>query len=296
MRAVVPDYHMVAPADLASALTHLRNEPGRWTPFAGGTDLMVVYEKGQLRPGDYLSLHRCSDLKSIEVSADAIVIGALATYADVRDHPIIREEFPMLAEAARESGAIAIQNRGTLGGNIMNASPAADSPPALLAYGADIELADVDGRRVVPYDGFHMGYKRTVCRPDELLTRIILRRDPPATRRFHFYEKVGTRAYQAISKVCFAATATLAEGGVAMIGIGLGSVGPTVVAPRNLLDTLRGASLSDAAGLAVLAGAAMARDITPIDDIRSTAGYRLRVSQNLAMDLVHRLVRFAASN
>lgn len=296
MRAVVPNYRMEAPRSLDAALATLASEPGHWTPFAGGTDLMVVFEKGQLPAGAYLSLHHCDEIKSIEVRDDAIIIGALATYADVRDHALVNAEFPMLAEAARESGAIAIQNRGTLGGNVMNASPAADSPPALLAYKARLELRNSSASREISYDSFHVGYKKTVCRSDELLTRIILPRDGHPAGRFHFYEKVGTRAYQAISKVCFAATATLSGDTITSIGIGLGSVGPTVVSPLNLLAALNGASLADPAALALTASDAMAADIKPIDDIRSTAGYRLRVSRNLAADLVHRLARLASAS
>ena len=136
-----------------------------------------------------------------------VTLGALTTYTEVQANPILREEFPMLCQAASETGGLAIQNRGTLGGNIANASPAADSPPALLAYDAAVELISSNAARWVPYVDFHTGYKQMIMRPDELLARIRLPRD--STEVHHYYRKVGTRKAQAISKVCFAATARI---------------------------------------------------------------------------------------
>jgi len=284
----------VAP-DLASALAWIAAEPKRWTPFAGGTDLMVVYERGQLPPGSYLSLHRCAALRGIEVSETHVTINAMATYSDVRDHAVIYKEFPMLANAAWESGAIAIQNRGTIGGNIMNGSPAADSPPALLAYGAEVALASVRGTRTLPYTGFHTGYRTTLAAADELLTAVRLPRVTALSQRHHFYEKVGTRAFQAISKVCFAGAASVVDGKLVGVGVGLGSVGPTVVSPTHLVQLLEGHALTDIESLAAAAADAMRQDIKPIDDIRSTATYRLQVAANLAADFVRRLGEFATT-
>jgi CO/xanthine dehydrogenase FAD-binding subunit len=279
---------MATPASLAEALATLATEPG-WVPFAGGTDLMVVLEAGRLAADvKYLSLHRLDALRGIRVSDDAVRIGALATYRDVRDDAVVQAELPMLAQAAKESGAIAIQNRGTLGGNIVNASPAADSPPALLAYDATLELASASGTRHVALADFHKGYKVMDRRPDELLVAIHVPRRP---RRHHVYEKVGTRSYQAISKVCFAGVADVVDGHLRHVRIGLGSVGPTVVLARPTMAALAGAALDgQAAGaLADAAAAAMALDVTPIDDIRSTAAYRRTVAQNLAADFARRI-------
>jgi CO/xanthine dehydrogenase FAD-binding subunit len=288
MRAIVPNYDMVAPDGLAAALALLSEAPGRYTPFAGGTDLMVVHEKGQLPPGSYLSLHRCHELRGIRVASDQVEIGALATYADVRDHAVIVEEFPMLAQAARESGAIAIQNRGTLGGNVMNASPAGDSPPALLAYEAEVVLGRRDGLRIVPLDAFFTGYRQTDRRPDELLVAVRLPRRPTACQT---YEKVGTRAYQAISKVCFAGLMR-PSGDAAVLGavrVGLGSVAPTPIRARHLEAALSGARRDDPT-LPARAAAAILADVSPIDDIRSNATYRRRVSANLAESFAKALV------
>src|SRR4029450_408880 len=151
-------------------------------------------------------------------------LGALTTYTDVQDNDILRVEFPMLCQAASETGGLAIQNRGTLGGNLSNAPPSADSPPALLAYNAELELLSVHGSRWVPYQSFHTGYKQTIMHPDDLLSRIPLPRRSPGLH--HYYRKVGTRKAQAISKVCLAAVARIEQGAVDHIRIALGSVAP----------------------------------------------------------------------
>src|SRR5687768_6919235 len=204
MRAYLPAYELISPAGLREALDLLANQPGVWQPFAGGTDLMVLLEAGRLPHKNYLNIWNLSELRGIEVSNEHVTLGALTTYTEVQAHPTLREEFPMLCQAASETGGLAIQNRGTLGGNIANASPAADSPPALLAYDAEVELSSINATRWVPYHGFHTGYKQMIMRPDELLRRIRLPR--VSTEINHYYRKVGTRKAQAISKVRFAAT------------------------------------------------------------------------------------------
>src|SRR6185295_12182086 len=224
MRGFIPSYTLATPASLADALNLLASEPGVWKPFAGGTDLMVLLESGNLSHRSYINIWQFAELREIEVTDDHVTLGALTTYTDVQAHPILREEFPMLCQAASETGGLAIQNRGTLGGNIVNASPAADSPPALLAYNAEVELLSVRGSRWVPYQSFHTGYKQTIMQPDELLSRIRLPRLWPDLQ--HYYRKVGTRKAQAISKVCLAATARISEGTLEQVRIAFGSVAP----------------------------------------------------------------------
>jgi CO/xanthine dehydrogenase FAD-binding subunit len=160
MRPYVPSYQLTTPAALDEVLALIGNEPGVWKPFAGGTDLMVLLEAGKLPHRNYVNIWPLKELRGIDVAHDYITVGALTTYTDVQTHPVLRAEFPMLCQAASETGGLAIQNRGTLGGNIVNASPAADSPPALLAYDAEIELVSSNGSRWIPYDGFHHGYKQ----------------------------------------------------------------------------------------------------------------------------------------
>jgi CO/xanthine dehydrogenase FAD-binding subunit len=285
MRAYVPSYRLVSPGKLGEVLSALAREPEVWRPFAGGTDLMVLLESGKLPHKNYLNIWNLAELRGITATTDHLTLGALTTYTEVQADPILLEEFPMLCQAASETGGLAIQNRGTLGGNIANASPAADSPPALLAYNAELELLSVRGSRWVPYQSFHTGYKEMIMQPDELLARVRL---PRLSKKLtHYYRKVGTRKAQAISKVCLAATARIYEGTVDDVRLAFGSIAPIPLRCIKTEDALRGARLE--AGIVEKAKAELAREIVPIDDIRSTKSYRLRVSLNLLEDFLRRL-------
>ena len=160
MRASLPCYELVAPRNLEAALEILGREPGVWRPFAGGTDLMVLLEAGKLPHRKFLSIWKFAELRGIEATSESLSIGALSTYTDIQRNDILQREFPLLCRAASETGSIATQNRGTIGGNIANASPAADSPPALLVYDAEIELISAKGTRRMSYSDFHTGYKK----------------------------------------------------------------------------------------------------------------------------------------
>lgn len=284
MRAYVPAYQLVAPANLGEALDLLAKENGTWKPFAGGTDLMVLLEAGKLPHKNYVNIWNLKELRGIEVTETAVTLRALTTYTEVQSHPALREEFPMLCQAAKETGGLAIQNRGTLGGNIVNASPAADSPPALLAYDAELELISQSGARRIPYAGFHRGYKQMDIRADELLSAVHLPRVKQL--RMHSYRKVGTRKAQAISKVCFAGVAEMANHTLTHIRIALGSVAPIPIRCAQTEAALLNQPLNEAtikSGLSTLTS-----EIAPIDDIRSTRDYRLRVSLNLLEDFLLR--------
>ncbi len=285
MRGNVPAYALNSPPTLRAALDTLAREPGVWQPFAGGTDLMVLLESGKLSHQHYLNIWSLGELRGIEVTESVISLGALTTYTEIQSHPILRQEFPMLCQAASETGGLAIQNRGTLGGNIVNASPAADSPPALLAYDAELEFVSAAGSRRIDYESFHTGYKQMTIRPDELLAKILLPRRSPEWR--HYYRKVGTRKAQAISKTCFAATARLENEIVADVRIALGSVAPIPLRCSKTEAVVRGARID--AELIDQARNVLAQEITPIDDIRSTRNYRLRVSLNLLEDFLRQL-------
>ena len=282
MRSFIPNYQLITPHSLEDVLALLANEPGVWKPFAGGTDLMVLLESGKLTHQNYINIWRLDELRGIEVDDDHVTLGALTTYTDVQSHPVLRNEFPMLCQAASETGGLAIQNRGTLGGNIVNASPAADSPPALLAYDAELELVSTQGSRRLPYQGFHTGYKQMRIRPDELLTRIRLPRNTAGAT--HYYRKVGTRKAQAISKVCLAAVGRKNNGHIDDVRLAVGSVAPIVVRCVQTENALKGQK-PDAATVQS-AQASLLREISPIDDIRSTANYRLQVASNLLADFV----------
>ncbi len=277
MRAYLPGYELRAPADLPASLALLAREPGVWKPIAGGTDLMVLLEAGKLEHKKFLSIWKLAELRGIEVTPGRVALGALTTYTQVREHALLQREFPLLCRAAAETGGIATQNRGTLAGNIVNGSPAADSPPALLVYDAELELVSARGSRWVPYHGFHAGYKKMVMRPEELIRSIGLPRGMASWKQY--YRKVGTRKAQAISKVCFAGAADVRGETIRDVRIALGSVAPTPLRCVRTEAVLRGQKLS-AAALAA-AKEALANEIAPVDDMRSTARYRLCVAQNL---------------
>jgi CO/xanthine dehydrogenase FAD-binding subunit len=286
MRAYVPSYDLISPASLGEALDILARDD-QWQPFAGGTDLMVLLEAGKLPHKNYVNIWPLKELRGIEVTDAHVTLGALTTYTEVQEHEILQAEFPMLCQAAKETGGIAIQNRGTLGGNIINASPAADSPPALLAYDAELEFVSQKGSRRILYNNFHTGYKQMDLKPGELLRAIRL---PRATQTLtHYYRKVGTRKAQAISKTCFAAVGRIEDDRVVEVRIALGSVAPIPLRCVQTEAALRDKAI-DADSLAA-ARAALAAEISPIDDLRSTRNYRLRVSLNLLEDFLQKLAR-----
>jgi CO/xanthine dehydrogenase FAD-binding subunit len=239
---------------------------------------MVLFEAGRLEHKAFVSLWNIRELRFVAVTPDAVAIGATATFTDILEHPVVREEFPLLCQAAAETGGVANQNRGTLAGNIANGSPAADTPPVLLAYGAELELVSRRATRRVAYEGFHTGYKEMDLAPNELIRAIQLPRGPRPSREF--YRKVGTRRAQAIAKVTFAGVLNVAvDGTVDGVRFALGSVAPTVVRARHAEAAVAGRRI-DPATIAQ-AREALARDIVPIDDIRSTARYRFHVAANL---------------
>ena len=282
------DYVLSVPDSLAEALIDLAKHPGA-RPFAGGTDLMVVLEAGHLPAGRYVSLQNCRELLGIAEADGGVSIGALTTYTGIRHSTRLARDYPLLGLAARETGGVATQNRGTIGGNIANASPAADTPPALLVYDAELELLSTSGSRRVPYAEFHQGYKKMDLRAGELIARVIL---PPkggsylqnGSGQYEYYRKIGTRKAQAISKVCLAGTIRLQAGTVEDVRIAIGSVAPTVIRAVKTEGTLRGQPL-DENGIAA-AEQALLLEIAPIDDIRSTARYRQRVAGNLLREFL----------
>lgn len=277
MRSCLPDFELVAPDGLHATLAMLASGEG-WRPVVGGTDLMVLFNFGTLPFRRLLSLRKLDELRQITVTQDTVVIGAAATYTQIRRHPVLQSEFPLLRQAASWTGGIANQNQGTLGGNIVNASPAADSAPPLLVHDAQIHLLSLTGARAVPYSEFHLGYKILAMRPDELLYAIELpRRD--ATWRYHG-RKVGTRRAQAISKVSIAAAARVERGALADVRLAFGSIAPV---PLRCMATER-AILEQAD-----ARLALASEIAPISDIRSTAAYRSQVARNLLEEFLETL-------
>jgi OHCU decarboxylase len=285
MRSNPSDFEMVAPGSLQATVSLLAGDPGAWLPIAGGTDVMVQYAAGKLAARKLVSIWNLPELRGIDVAPGEIRIGAGCTYTDICKHDIVGREFPLLASAARWTGAIANQNRGTIGGNIVNASPAADSLPALLVYDAELILVSVRGERRLPYAGFHTGYKTTLLAPDELVQAVCLPRR--FSRHFSYARKVGARSAQAISKVCIAALGRLADGVVDDVRIALGSVAPVPLRLTATEQTVRGKVVDS--HLLLAARKAAVAEIRPIDDIRSTARYRAAVAGNLVAEFLNRL-------
>jgi xanthine dehydrogenase small subunit len=255
---------LLQPRTLVEALRLLREE-GPLVPLAGCTDLYVGLHFGTVPGRRFLDLSGLPALRGIRLRGDTLVIGALATYTELIRSPLVRRRLPILAEAAREVGSPQIQNRGTIGGNVANASPAGDTLPVLAVAETVIVLRSVDGERRLPFDSFYTGYRQTAMHPDELIVALEV---PPVEGR-QWFRKVGTRAAQAISKVVMAAVRAPHP------RIALGSVAPTVVrVPRTEAALAGGGKIAEAQ-------AVLMDEIQPIDDLRSTAAYRRRVSANL---------------
>ena len=285
MRADPAEYKLVSPGNLQAVLSLMASAPAQWLPIAGGTDVMVLYSAGKLPNRKFVNLWNIPELRQIEVFPDRIRIGAACTYTVLRQHEIVSREFPLLATAASWTGGIANQNRGTLGGNIANASPAADSLPALLVYDADVTLISARGERRVAYRNFHMGYKQTALAADELI------RDISLPRRFSGYfshaRKVGARNAQAISKVCLAALGQIVNGAIRDVRLAMGSVAPVPLRLNETEQLLTGNKVE--LPLIEAARKSVAKEIRPIDDIRSTAQYRAAVAGNLVAEFLEKL-------
>jgi len=291
MRSDVANFTLAAPPSLRALLAHLAAEPGEHALLAGGTELMVALNTGRLATRSLISIQHLRELRFIRAESDAVHIGAGTTFTDIRRNEVISSELPLLVQAASWTGSIANQNRGTLGGNICNASPAADAPPALLAYDATVKLVSIRGERTLPYSEFHLGYKRTALQPDELLHTITVPRAYSGWRQY--IRKVGTRNAQAISKTALAAVARVEDDVLREIRIGAASLADRPLRCVATEQTLRGRSLAGGSIEATIraARAALAREAKPIDDIRSTAMYRSAVAENLLEEFVRSLVR-----
>lgn len=277
MRANPAEYELAAPGTLQRVLALYADEPGSWLPIAGGTDVMVLYAAGKLPARKLVSIGNLRELQHIEVTSPEVRVGAGCTYTDLRQHPVIAKEFSLLARAAAWTGGIANQNRGTLGGNIANASPAGDSLPAMLVYDADLILVSVRGERRIPYRTFHTGYKKTLLAPDELIHSICISRNLKGY--MSYAKKVGARNAQAISKVVFAAMARISNAIIEDVRLAAGSVGPIPIRLTGTERALAGHAIDNR--LLETAGKVMAEEIQPINDIRSTAEYRTAVLRNL---------------
>ena len=267
----------VSPRILSEAYEALAERGSALKIIAGGTDLMVLMNAHQLDASEFLDIWRVDQLRGIVDEGDAIRIGALTTYTEIIRSALVQQQAPALVAASRTIGAIQIQNRGTLGGNVVNASPAGDSLPVLAAYDAVVEIGSTRGLRDVPFNEFYTGYRRSVLLSDELVLAVRIPKLNSGER--DFFRKVGTRRAQAISKTVMAARAKVTSSVVESISIGVGSVAPTVVRARKTEKTLTGRKLTNE--LIAQAAKTIAQEIAPITDLRSTEHYRRTVTGNI---------------
>jgi len=275
MLAALSELDVVRPKTLDAAFRLLQDEPGL-RPLAGATDLLVVANAGGPLPQRLLDLSALSPwLRHVSWAGDgSCEIGALATYADVLADPLLCSRFPSLASAARQTGALQIQARGTLAGNVENGSPAADSVPVLMAHRARVRLAGPRGERELALDAYYTGYRRTRRAPDEIITALVLPPEPIAVTG-HAFRKVGTRALQAITKVGLAAVIGWQGGAISEARIVAVSMGPTTCRCPAVEAALAGTEAGASTWPALRE--AQDRDTSPIDDVRSTAAYRREV-------------------
>ena len=282
------DENFCRPANLREALSFLAETPegqSTWL-MAGGTDLMVGVNSGTLTPERTLDIWDLGELRYVDLTPRSLVLGPLTTYTQMIEDQRIARGAPLLRRAALEVGAVQIQNRGTLGGNIANASPAGDTLPVLAVHNARLELRSLNTSRTIMFNRFYTGYKQTVLRPDELIYRIHI----PIQRaqQTHFWRKMGTRRAQSISKVVVAGLAEIRGGMIEDFRLAFGSVAPTVIRASRSEGALRGRRL-DSSALEIL-GENLDLDVHPIDDIRSTARFRRKVCHNLAQRFMKNLI------
>jgi len=277
-----------SPTSLAEALRVLATVPDVKL-VAGCTDLMVGLLTAEAEARSpmpaVMDIFGIPEICGIRERDGGLEIGAATTFTEIRDSKLVRRQAPALAAAAAEVGGWQIQNRATIGGNVVNASPAGDSLPVLLALDALAVVVDAEGERELPYREFHVGYRTTALRPGELLGWLRLPRAEPGTRQF--FRKVGTREAQSISKVVVALAGRVEDGRVAEYRLAAGSVAATPIRFHALETELVGRAADAAA--ADFAGQTAAAAVSPIDDVRSTAEYRRfvldRVVRRLTLQL-----------
>ena len=272
------------PRHLPEALEILASAPGQYRVIAGGTDLMVESHLAPgLCPDAWLDISGLPELQGLEMTEDGIRIAAGTSLDEIRRHAEVVAHWPMLAASAAVTGAPPIQNRATLGGNICNASPAADNAPVLLAYGARLEIARHNASRFLSYEEFHRGYRKTALQAGELLSAIWI--SYPPKHSCGYFRKVGTRAAQAIAKVSIAALIEADAGGTIQGAcFGLASVAATPCTLPSVTHYLVGRALRDISEADVRHG--VRQDIAPIQDIRSTAEYRLEIASRLVLEAI----------
>ncbi|MFN0205865.1 MAG: FAD binding domain-containing protein [Planctomycetota bacterium] len=264
MKTTISSIRCFEPRTLREALAILRDE-GAVTPLAGCTDIFVNLQFGAKPAKQYVNILPLKELSGIRLKNNILTIGSLTTYSELIESSLIQKKLPMLAAAAREVGGIQIQNRGTIGGNIANGSPAGDTLPVFAAADATVILISAGGERRIPFNEYYTGYKQNVSRPGELIQSV----EVPVPAGRQWFHKIGTRAANAISKVVFAGVRGES------VRAAVGSVGPTVLRVYKTEKLIKdGADEERMVNM-------FKSEIHPIDDLRSTAAYRKHVAANL---------------
>jgi xanthine dehydrogenase small subunit len=285
LSAMTFDPIVQSPTSLAEAYARLSQRGDGVKIIAGGTDLMVLMNAHVLDAQEFLDIWHVDELRGITDDGETLRIGALTTYTQLIKSELIQQNVPSLVAASRTIGAIQIQNRGTIGGNIVNASPAGDSLPVLAAYDAEIEIGSTRGIKRVPFNQFYTGYRRSVLESDELVLAVRLPKLQEG--EVDFFCKVGTRRAQAISKTVIAAKSRVDDQRINSISIAVGSVAPTVVRAYQTESLLAGSVITTE--LMDNARKMIAQEITPITDLRSTEHYRRTVTGNILVKFLRQL-------
>jgi len=288
------DFEYLAPKNLKEACSFLKEHGDKARVMAGGTDLLVGMKQRIMRPQVVIGLKSLPDLDSISYrDGQGVSLGALATHRSIVDHPSLRRDFGGLWTACSKIGTPQVRNMGTVGGNLCNAAPSADTAPPLIASQAALKLAGLEETRTLPMEDFFVGPGRTALRPGEILVEIDVPRPP--SRSALVYHKLPARSAVDIAAVGVAVFLALAPGKETCeeVRIALGAVGPTPLRARSAEGVLRGERLTDQA---IEKAAQMASaDARPISDVRASAAYRSEMVKVLTREAVKQAFRQAKS-
>lgn len=268
----LPKFDYVAPSSLSEALKLLRDYQERAKVLAGGTDLVVRLKKRLAFADVIVDLNRISELSCIESVGDHLHIGGLTRLAQIKESPIVKDRASALAQAISVMAAPPIRNRGTIGGNLCNSSPAADTAPPLLVLDASVKLQSANGERVVPLSQFFVGPEENVARADEILTEVMI----PLQEGKSAFIKLGRRKAFTLSVVSVAAYAMTKSGKFDEVRVALGAVAPIPIRGLKVEETLRGGDVSEKT---IQESAELVKmEVNPITDVRASAEYRREMS------------------
>ena len=272
---------MLQPKDLIDALKYL-SKIEDIIPFAGGTDLMVSINKGMFSDKVFLDLSTISELQQFIESKDVFIIGSMCTFSQIIQNKVVNKYFPVLYKASKNIGSYAIQNRGTIGGNIANASPAGDALPALLIYNARLKLVSIDGIRIVEYKDFHLDYKKTILKKTEIIYQIILPKKKKEGK--HYFNKVALRKAQAISILSCAALINIKNKLFLDFRLSFGAVGKTPIRCFKVESKINGKMYNKISFSSIIK--VLNSEIDPISDFRASSLYRKKVAINIILYLL----------